>query len=60
MDVVTVEGEAELLSEPRNMLVYGEKYASLIKAVGADPERMVEDFSQQIRIKPTQFLSWGG
>jgi hypothetical protein len=32
----------------------------LIKAVGADPERMVEDFSQQIRIKPTKFLSWGG
>ena len=59
-DVVIVEGEAEILSEPRNMLVYGEKYASLIKAVGADPERMVADFSQQIRIKPTKFLSWGG
>jgi PPOX class probable F420-dependent enzyme len=60
VDVVTVEGEAEILSEPRNKVIYGEKYASLIKAVGADPERMVEDFSQQIRIKPTKFLSWGG
>jgi len=39
---------------------YGEKYASLIKVLGVDPERMVEDFSQPIRIKPTQFLSWGG
>jgi PPOX class probable F420-dependent enzyme len=59
-DVVTVEGEAELLSEPRTMVVYGEKYASLIQEVGADPERMVEDFSQQIRITPTKVLSWGG
>ncbi len=62
-DVVTVEGEAELLSEPsRNMSVaaFGEKYASLIKAMGVDPERLVEDYSQPIRIKPTKFLSWGG
>jgi PPOX class probable F420-dependent enzyme len=62
-DVVTVEGEAELLSEPsHNMRVpaFGEKYASLLKAMGADPERMVEDYSQPIRIKPTKFLSWGG
>ena len=62
-DVVTVEGEAELLSEPsRNMRVpaFGEKYASLIKAMGADLERMVEDYSQPIRIKPTKFLSWDG
>ena len=62
-DVVTVEGEAELLSEPsRNIVVpaFGEKYASLRKAMGADPERMVEVYSQPIRIKPTKFLSWGG
>ena len=62
-DVVTVEGEAELLSEPsRNMVVpaLGEKYASLIKEMGADLERMVEDYSQPIRIKPTKFLSWDG
>jgi len=62
-DVVTVEGEAELLSEPsRTMTVpaYGEKYASLIKTMGADPERLVEDYSQPIRIKPTKFLTWGG
>jgi PPOX class probable F420-dependent enzyme len=62
-DVVTVEGEAELLGEPsRNMSVpgYGEKYASMIQAMGADLERLVEDYSQPIRIKPTKFLSWGG
>ena len=62
-DVVTVEGEAELLSEPsRNLLVpaFGEKYASMIQTMGADPERMVEDYSQPIRITPTKFLSWGG
>ena len=62
-DVVTVEGEAELLSEPsRNVVVpaFGEKYASLMKAMGADPERMVADYSQPIRIKPTKFLSWEG
>src|SRR2546421_5094168 len=62
-DVVTVEGEAELLSEPsRTMTVpaYGEKYASLIKTMGADSERLVEDYSQPIRIKPTKFLTWGG
>ncbi len=62
-DVVTVEGEAELLSEPsRNMRVpaFGEKYASLIKAMGVDLERLVEDYSQPIRIKPTKFMSWGG
>ena len=62
-DVVTVEGEAELLSEPsRNMRVpaFGEKYASLMKAMGSSLERMAEDYSQPIRIKPTKFLSWGG
>ena len=63
MDVVIVEGEAELLSEPsRNLMgpAHGEKYASLMKVMGADPERTAEDFSQPIRIKPTKFLSWGG
>jgi PPOX class probable F420-dependent enzyme len=62
-DVVTVEGEAELLSEQsRDMTVpaFGEKYASLIKTMGADLERMAEDYSQPIRIKPTKFLTWGG
>jgi PPOX class probable F420-dependent enzyme len=62
-DVVTVEGEAELLSEPsRNILVpaFGEKYASLIKEMGADTERMVEDYSQPIRIKPAKFITWDG
>jgi PPOX class probable F420-dependent enzyme len=63
MDVVIVEGEAELLSEPSRTLMgaaHGEKYASLMKVMGADPERTAEDFSQPIRIKPTKFLSWGG
>ncbi len=62
-DVITVEGEAELLSEPsRNVVVpaFGEKYASMMQAMGADPERMLEDYSQPIRIKPTKFLSWAG
>src|SRR3984893_17194180 len=64
-DVVTVEGEAELLSETsRNMTVtvtaFGEKYASLIKIMGADPERLAEQYSHPIRIKPTKFMSWGG
>ena len=58
-DVVTVEGEAELLSEPsRNILVpaFGEKYASMI----VDADRLVEDYSQPIRIKPTKFIAWDG
>ena len=62
-DVVTVEGEAELLSEPsRNIQVpaFGEKYASLIKEMGADVEHMVEDYSQPIRIRPTKFITWEG
>jgi PPOX class probable F420-dependent enzyme len=62
-DVITVEGEAELLSEPsRNVVVpaFGEKYASMMQAMGADQERMLEDYSQPIRIKPTKFLSWAG
>jgi PPOX class probable F420-dependent enzyme len=62
-DVVTVEGEAELLSEPsRNILVpaFGEKYASMIKTMGVDTERLVEDYSQPIRIKPTKFIAWDG
>jgi PPOX class probable F420-dependent enzyme len=61
VDVVTVEGEAELLSEPsRNMTVpaYFEKYAAAIKNMGADPERLAEDYSQPIRIKPTKFITW--
>lgn len=62
-DVVIVEGEAELLSEPPpnlNLAAFGEKYASMIKAMGVEPERMVEQYSQLIRIKPTKFLSWSG
>jgi PPOX class probable F420-dependent enzyme len=62
-DVVTVEGEAELLSEPsRNILVpaFGEKYASMIKTMGVDAEGLVEDYSQPIRIKPTKFIAWEG
>jgi len=62
-DVVTVEGEAELLSEPsRNMIVpaFGEKYASMIKTMGVDLDRLVEDYSQPIRIKPTKFITWDG
>lgn len=62
-DVVIVEGEAELLSEPSrnmNLAAFGEKYTSLIKAMGVDPERMSEEYSQPIRIMPTKFLSWGG
>ncbi len=62
-DVVTVEGEAELLSEPsRNMTVpaYFEKYAAFLKNMGADPERLAEDYSQPIRIKPTKFIAWSG
>ena len=62
-DVVTVEGEAELLSEPsRNILVpaFGEKYASMIKTMGVDTEGLVEDYSQPIRIKPTKFIAWEG
>ena len=62
-DVVTVEGEAELLSEPsRNILVpaFGEKYASMIKTMGVDTEGLVEDYSQPIRIKPTKFIAWDG
>src|SRR5690348_8158024 len=63
VDVVIVEGKAELLSEgSRSMLgpAYDEKYASLIKALGVDPERSIQDFSQPIRITPAKFLSWGG
>lgn len=62
-DVVTVEGEAELLSEPsRNIVVpaFGEKYASMIKTMGVDTDRLVEDYSQPIRIKPAKFITWDG
>lgn len=60
-DVVTVEGEAELLNEQsKNMAVpaFSAKYASMIKAMGEDLNRMAEEYSQPIRIKPTKFLSW--
>ena len=63
MDVVAVEGEAELLSEPsRNILVpaFGEKYASMIKTMGVDTDRLLEDYSQPIRIKPAKFITWDG
>jgi PPOX class probable F420-dependent enzyme len=62
-DVVTVEGEAELLSEPsRNMTIpaYFEKYVAYMKNMGVDPKDLAEDYSQPIRIKPTKFISWSG
>lgn len=60
-DVVIVEGEAELLSEPsRNVIVpaYGEKYASEIQAIGVAADAFLDDYSQPIRIKPTKFIAW--
>ena len=62
-DVVTVEGEAVLLSESsRNMTVpaYFEKYVAYMKNMGVDPKDLAEDYSQPIRIKPTKFISWSG
>ena len=58
-DVVTLEGEAELLDDPTintTMPAYVAKYAAHIKRIGYTPETMAQAYSQAIRITPTKFF----
>ncbi len=61
-DVVIVEGNAELLSDPNISAVlpaYVEKYGAIIQSMGWTPEALAADYSQGIRVTPTKFRSWG-
>jgi hypothetical protein len=61
-DVVLFEGEAELLNTPGPGLVlpvYAEKYAADMKEMGTTAEKLVAEYSQGIRVRPTRYLGWG-
>ncbi|MGH2558249.1 MAG: TIGR03667 family PPOX class F420-dependent oxidoreductase [Thermomicrobiales bacterium] len=60
-DVVILEGEATLLSEPANAIAppaYAKKYAALLREMNWPPEAMIEEYSQAIRVRPTRFISF--
>ena len=64
VDVVVVEGTAELLNEPSVSLLranpaIAEKYAFLLRSMNADLEVLAAVFSQPIRVMPTRFLVGG-
>jgi PPOX class probable F420-dependent enzyme len=64
VDVVVVEGTAELLHEPSVSLLgatpaIAEKYDFLLKSMNADHEALAAVFSQPIRVTPTRFLVGG-
>jgi PPOX class probable F420-dependent enzyme len=59
-DAVTVEGRAELVSMAdvsAAMPAYTTKYAAGIAQLFQDPDRMIAEYSQPIRITPTRILT---
>jgi PPOX class probable F420-dependent enzyme len=60
-DVVLIEGEATLLTEPASTAMspeYLAKYAAFIAQMQWTPEGMAATYSQAIRVQPTRFLAW--
>ena len=58
-DVIAIEGKAELLKEVNvdaTLPAFAKKYAAQIKNMGSTAEAMAQEYSQGIRIIPTQFI----
>lgn len=56
-DVIVLDGEAELLTDPSVSTAlpdYVAKYKALIERIGYTPEAMAQSYSQAIRIVPTK------
>jgi PPOX class probable F420-dependent enzyme len=57
-DVIVIDGEAELLTNPdvnAALPAFAEKYAENLQRMGTSAEAMAKSYSQGIRITPTKF-----
>src|SRR5258706_877561 len=57
-DVIVIDGEAELLTDPdvnATLAAYTQKYDALLKREGMDAASMAKSYSQGIRITPAKF-----
>ena len=60
-DIVMIEGTAELLEsagQTMNLPAFVEKYATRLQLMQSDPEALAKEYSREIRITPTKFISW--
>lgn len=59
-DVITIEGEAELLAPEGGVSltlpVYAEKYSDEMRSMNVTAEALAQDYSQGIRVTPRRFL----
>lgn len=59
-DVITIEGEAELLAPEDGVSltlpVYAEKYSDEMRSMNVTAEALAQDYSQGIRVTPRRFL----
>ncbi len=57
-DVIVVDGEAELLTDPdinATLAGFAQKYDAFFKRMGSNAAEMAKSYSQGIRITPTKF-----
>jgi PPOX class probable F420-dependent enzyme len=57
-DVIVIDGEAELLTNPDvnvTLAGFAQKYDAFFKRMGSDAASMAKSYSQGIRITPTKF-----
>ncbi|HZU65805.1 MAG TPA: TIGR03667 family PPOX class F420-dependent oxidoreductase [Ktedonobacteraceae bacterium] len=57
-DVIVIDGEAELLTDPdinATLAAYKQKYAADFKEMNTTAEEMAKSYSQGIRVRPTKF-----
>ena len=57
-DVIVIDGEAELLTDPdvnATLTGFAQKYDARLKRMGTDAATLAKSYSQGIRITPTKF-----
>jgi PPOX class probable F420-dependent enzyme len=57
-DVIVIDGEAELLTNPdvnATLAGFAQKYDAFLKRMGMDAATLAKSYSQGIRITPTKF-----
>ena len=61
-DVITIEGEAELLPTGSDVMMtyhaYAEKYSEELRGMNTTVEALAKQFSQGIRVTPRRFLGY--
>jgi len=62
MDVELIEGRADVVPTPAAGIepCRLDKYTGIMAHIGLTAEQFVQTYSQEIRVRPTRFLGWGG